>query len=69
MVLKPMQAVDWTNMKTFEITFSIINEDGSRSSDSSFITTRIQAFDSFKAEAIIRGQYRNCEIHGCYQID
>lgn len=56
--------------RNFEVTFSILNEDGSCSSNNSYITTYVSAFNSNQAEAMIRGQYgRNCQIHSCYQRD
>ena len=55
---------------TYEVTFSILNEDGSCDSQNSYITTYVQASMTQRAEAMIRGQYgRNVQIHGCYQRD
>ena len=57
-------------MHTYEVTFHIVNPDGVMESQNSWLTTRIQAFDSFKAEAMVRGQYgKGCQIVSCYQVD
>ena len=57
-------------MAIYEVTFSILNEDGSCDSSNSYITTTVNAFNSWRAESMIKGQYgRTCQIHGCYQID
>jgi hypothetical protein len=57
-------------MHTYEVTFHIATPEGVMESQNMWLTTRIQAFDSFKAEAMVRGQYgRGCQIVSCYQID
>lgn len=57
-------------MHTYEVCFSLLNEDGSSTTNSSYLTTYVQANMPQQAEAMIMGQYgRNCQIHSCYQRD
>ena len=60
--------MSWT--KTYEVCFSILNEDGTCDSGNAYLTTQVQAFMNQRAEAQIRGAYgRNCQIHSCIQVD
>ncbi len=57
-------------MKTYDVTFHIVGADGIMESSNMWLTTRVQAFDSFKAEAMVRGQYGpNTQLISCYQLD
>ena len=54
----------------YEVTFSILNEDGTCDSLNSYLRTVVNAFQPQQAQAMIQGQYgRNCQIHSCYPID
>ena len=57
-------------MHTYEVTFNIVGPSGLRESNGQWLTTRVQAFDYFRAQAMVQGQYGpNTEILSCYQID
>jgi hypothetical protein len=60
-------------LNTYEVTFSIVNTnpDGTdyMSSDSSYITTRVQCVMPQQAEAMIKGQYGpKTWVHSCYPV-